>query len=50
MANLRLDTPDGGAYSTRGKYTIVVPGDAEKSRLFERVSEAHEARRMPPVG
>ena len=49
MANLRLDMPDGGAYSTRGKYKIITPGDAAKSRLFERISEASQARRMPPA-
>ena len=49
MANLRLDMADGGAYSTRGKYKIITPGDSAKSRLFERVSAANQARRMPPA-
>src|SRR5258708_5947148 len=44
MANLRLDIADGGAYAK----TIIVPGDAKKSRLFERVSETNKAKRMPP--
>ena len=49
MANLRLDVPDGGAFTTRGKYKIIEPGDAAKSRLFERVSEVKDGRRMPPA-
>jgi hypothetical protein len=44
MANLRLDIADGGAYTK----TIIVPGDAKQSRLFERVSETNKAKRMPP--
>ena len=50
MANLRLDVPDGGAYSKRGEYQIVVPGDSKASRLFQRVSAADKATRMPPPG
>jgi len=48
MANLRLDIKDGGAYSTRGSYQIIVPGDAAKSRLYQRIA-ASSASRMPPV-
>src|SRR5438105_15723763 len=42
MANLRLDTPDGGVSR------IVVPGDSQNSRLYQRVTAADKARRMPP--
>jgi Protein of unknown function (DUF1553)/Protein of unknown function (DUF1549)/Concanavalin A-like lectin/glucanases superfamily/Planctomycete cytochrome C len=48
MANLRLDIKDGGAYSTRGSYQLVVPGDAAKSRLYQRIAST-SANRMPPV-
>src|SRR6185503_14890583 len=40
MANLRLDTEDG--------LRVVVPGDPAKSRLYARISESNQARRMPP--
>src|SRR5690349_24827419 len=42
MANLRLDIPDGGIQR------VVTAGDSGKSRLFQRVSAADKARRMPP--
>jgi len=48
MANLRLDIKDGGVYSTRGSYQLVVPGDAEKSRLYQRIAASLNTR-MPPV-
>ncbi|HEY6392158.1 MAG TPA: DUF1553 domain-containing protein [Bryobacteraceae bacterium] len=48
MANLRLDIKDGGAYSTRGSYQLVAPGDAAKSRLYQRIA-ASLSTRMPPV-
>ena len=48
MAKLRLDTQDGGAYSKRGSYQIIVPGDAKDSRLFQRISSPNKATRMPP--
>src|SRR5213595_2301189 len=48
MANLRLDLPDGGAYSKRGNYTIIAPGDSANSRLFQRLSAPNKATRMPP--
>ena len=49
MANLRFDTPDGGAYSKRGDYDIIKPGDSAHSRLFERITSANKATRMPPA-
>jgi len=42
MANLRFDVPDGGAYK------VIVAGDSNNSRLFQRVSAADKAKRMPP--
>ncbi len=46
QADLRLDTQDG-LFADRGDYRIVVPGDTSKSKLFERISAANEALRMP---
>src|SRR5207248_5704072 len=48
MANLRLDVSDEGAYSKRGSYQIISPGDAANSRLFQRLSALNKATRMPP--
>ncbi|MGA2596228.1 MAG: DUF1553 domain-containing protein [Bryobacteraceae bacterium] len=48
LANLRFDIQDGGAYSKRGSYQIIVPGDSKSSRLFQRVSASNSASRMPP--
>ncbi len=42
MANLRLDTKDGGAFRA------IVAGDAAHSELFKRISAAEKSRRMPP--
>ena len=42
MAGLRLDTKDG-AFAK-----VIVPGDAAKSKLFQRIAEANKSRRMPP--
>src|SRR5207237_482177 len=47
LANLRLDTEDG-LFAERGSYRIVTPGDAAKSRLLARISDANRASRMPP--
>jgi hypothetical protein len=48
MANLRLDIKDGAfAQSRRG--AIIVPGDSAKSLLYQRISHADKARRMPPA-
>src|SRR5689334_13943625 len=44
-AKLRLDTKDGGAYSTRGDHTLVVPGNSANSRLLQRI--ASTTARMP---
>jgi hypothetical protein len=45
MANMRLDTADGGAYSK----DIIVPGSSARSHLFQRISETNVSRRMPPA-
>src|ERR1700686_391389 len=42
IANLRFDVPDGGVSK------VVVPGDAAKSPLFQRVNATEKAKRMPP--
>lgn len=49
MADLRLDTKDGGAFDERDGHRLVVPGDSAKSRLFQRISSKDDAERMPPV-
>ncbi len=46
-AKLRLDTPEG-AFEDRKTYKIIVPGDAAKSRLYQRISADQPAMRMPP--
>ena len=48
MAGLRLDTRDG-AFTTSRRGAIIVPGDASKSLLYQRISHADTARRMPPA-
>ena len=50
MANLRLDQRDGGVFSERNGYVIVKPGDSAASRLYQRISSAKPAFRMPPPG
>ena len=47
QADLRLDTREG-AFADRGGYQVIVPGEAEASRLFERMSHPQEIARMPP--
>src|SRR5437899_2077767 len=47
QGNLRLDTKDA-AFASRAGYQIIVAGDASKSRLFQRISAADKATRMPP--
>jgi hypothetical protein len=47
MAGLRLDTREG-AFLQSKRGAIIVPGDAAKSLLFQRISHADAARRMPP--
>src|SRR5947209_7543391 len=44
-AKLRLDTRDGAL----AKGTVLVPGHANQSELFDRVSSADPQTRMPPV-
>ncbi len=44
-AKLRLDTKEG-AFAKPG---VITPGDASKSRLFQRISAKDENRVMPPV-
>ena len=46
MVNLRLDIKDG-VLAARKTGQVVVPGNAKKSLLFQRIS-ATGARRMPP--
>ena len=43
MANLRLDQKEGGAAS------LIKPGDAAHSKLFERISTEKKGMRMPPA-
>ena len=47
MANLRLDIKEG-AFAQTKRGAVIVPGDAAKSLLFQRISHADKARRMPP--
>lgn len=47
QAALRLDTREG-LFAERSGYRIVVPGDPAQSRLYQRVSHANKALRMPP--
>ena len=47
QAKLRLDTQDG-AFAERATGTPVVPGDPEKSLLYQRIAHASDTRRMPP--
>src|SRR2546428_8649361 len=41
QVDLHFDTKEGG-------YRVIVPGDSAKSRLFQRISAAAKANRMPP--
>src|SRR5712692_8152513 len=41
QVGLRFDTKEGGA-------RVIVPGDSAKSRLYQRISAANKASRMPP--
>ena len=47
QGNLRLDTKEG-VFADRGGYQIIVPGNSAASRLYQRISEADKAKRMPP--
>src|SRR5262249_15119903 len=48
MAEMRLDIREGGAFEDRGSYRVIVPGNASKSKLFQKISAAKNAGRMPP--
>lgn len=43
MAGLRLDTEQGAA-------KVIAPGNAEASKLFQRINHEQEIARMPPPG
>ena len=47
LAELRLDRKEG-LFGNRQTGTPIVPGDPEKSLLFQRISHANDALRMPP--
>ncbi len=47
QVDLRLDTREG-LYENRGGYQVVVGGDLDNSRLFQRISAELEVARMPP--
>jgi len=47
MAGLRFDTKDG-AFAHRKNGDLIVPGDPAKSLLYQRLTHADKARRMPP--
>jgi mono/diheme cytochrome c family protein len=47
MAKLRLDTKDG-IFADRGGYQVLTPGKAAQSKLYQRISAADKAKRMPP--
>lgn len=49
MAGLRLDVKEG-AFADKGSYQIIVPGSAQKSRLYQRITAEKKAQRMPPPG
>ena len=47
MVGLRLDTREG-VFAPRKGYQIIVPGNAAESRLYQKLSAADKAKRMPP--
>ena len=47
LADLRLDLK-GGAFAERENGKPVVPGDAEASLIYQRITHRDAARRMPP--
>jgi len=47
MADLRLDTREG-AFAARENGTSIVPGNPQASLVYQRITEADVARRMPP--
>ena len=44
---LRLDTPEG-AYAERNDIRAIVPGNVEKSELWQRIISPHDDEVMPP--
>jgi hypothetical protein len=48
MANLRLDEKES-IFADRGGYWAVVPGKSAESKLYQKISSADAALRMPPV-
>lgn len=47
-AELRFDTKEGLFRSLEDGTRVVVPGKPEKSRLYQKITEADPAKRMPP--
>ncbi len=48
MMGLRLDTRTG-MFAKYGGEPVIVPGDAARSKLYQKISAADPRRRMPPV-
>ena len=48
QASLRLDTADGIAAERNGNGSVVVPGSARQSLLYQRIASPDPASRMPP--
>ena len=48
MANLRLDDAEGW-FADRGGYRIIVPGHADQSKLYQKISSTDDSFRMPPT-
>jgi hypothetical protein len=46
-AKLHFDTEDG-AFADLGGHRAIVPGDPEKSELYQRITSVDENERMPP--
>ena len=49
QADLRLDLSEGHSQKRPSGRSILVPGDAEKSLLFERIRSDNKHLRMPPA-
>ena len=47
QVSLHLDTKEG-IFGDRGGYHLIVPGDLDNSRLYQRISAEAAAKRMPP--
>lgn len=47
--NLRFDTQEGLFGKTEDGADVIVPGEPEKSALFQRITHADVDKRMPPV-